>query len=192
MPPYAVAFIFMLFTAFISDRYASRGMSVILSATMLMCGFMMCMVFEEKYQQYGMLYIEIPGAFALVPALGAWLANNSEPYARCASSIAMGFMFSNGGTILTIWLVHLFKSPAYHTMTPIYIGISIGIMLLATFAWAWLAYQNRRKTRNRDLILAPYQARKFSVDAGKGPSQILFLIGWERLGDRHPDFTYSY
>ncbi|EGG06300.1 uncharacterized protein MELLADRAFT_106903 [Melampsora larici-populina 98AG31] len=147
-------------------------MSVILSATMLMCGFMMCMVFEEKYQQYGMLYIEIPGVFALVPALGAWLANNSEPYARCASSIAMGFMFANGGSILTIWLVYLYKSPAYHVMTPIYIGIS--------------------KTRYRDDILSTYQASKYSVDAGKGPSQILFLIGWERLGDKHPDFTYSY
>ena len=37
----------------------------------------------------------VPGVYATVPILSAWMANNSEPYYRRATSVAVGFILSN-------------------------------------------------------------------------------------------------
>jgi hypothetical protein len=49
----------------------------------------------DKFVAYGSLYLTIPGAYAAAPVLSAWMANNSEPYYRRASSIAFGFIATN-------------------------------------------------------------------------------------------------
>ena len=47
---------------------------------------------HDKYVAYGALYLMVPGLNATTPILSAWLANNSEPYYRRATSIAVGFI----------------------------------------------------------------------------------------------------
>lgn len=37
----------------------------------------------------------VPGAYAAAPILSAWMANNSEPYYRRATSVALGFIATN-------------------------------------------------------------------------------------------------
>ena len=37
----------------------------------------------------------VPGVYATTPVLAAWVANNSEPYYRRATSVAMGFIAAN-------------------------------------------------------------------------------------------------
>ena len=37
----------------------------------------------------------VPGVYATAPVLAAWVANNSEPYYRRATSVAMGFIAAN-------------------------------------------------------------------------------------------------
>ena len=37
----------------------------------------------------------VPGAYASAPVLSAWMANNSEPHYRRATSVAIGFIATN-------------------------------------------------------------------------------------------------
>jgi hypothetical protein len=37
----------------------------------------------------------VPGVYAPAPVLAAWVANNSEPYYRRATSVAIGFIAAN-------------------------------------------------------------------------------------------------
>ena len=37
----------------------------------------------------------VPGVYAMAPVLSAWMANNSEPYYRRATSVALGFIATN-------------------------------------------------------------------------------------------------
>ena len=37
----------------------------------------------------------VPGVYAIAPVLSAWMANNSEPYYRRATSVAFGFIATN-------------------------------------------------------------------------------------------------
>lgn len=50
---------------------------------------------KSKYVAYGSLYLTVPGVYATAPIISAWMANNSEPYYRRATSIAMGFVATN-------------------------------------------------------------------------------------------------
>lgn len=50
---------------------------------------------KNKYVAYGSLYLTVPGVYATAPVLSAWMANNSEPHYRRASSIAFGFVATN-------------------------------------------------------------------------------------------------
>ena len=50
---------------------------------------------EHKFTSYGALYLMVPGAYASAPVLSAWMANNSEPHYRRATSVAIGFIATN-------------------------------------------------------------------------------------------------
>ena len=49
----------------------------------------------HKFTTYGALYLMVPGTYAVTPVLAAWMANNSEPYYRRGTSVALGFITAN-------------------------------------------------------------------------------------------------
>jgi hypothetical protein len=50
---------------------------------------------KNRHVAYGSLYLIVPGVYATAPIVSAWMANNSEPYYRRATSIAFGFVATN-------------------------------------------------------------------------------------------------
>ena len=50
---------------------------------------------EHKYTSYGALYLMTAGPYAASPILSAWMANNSEPHYRHATSVALGVLAIN-------------------------------------------------------------------------------------------------
>ena len=101
-----------LISAYLSDHYESRGITVSLVSVLAVVGFALFLgnVFcariryfdtkcylgaEHKFASYAALYLMVPGVYATTPVLAAWMANNSEPYYRCATSVALGFIAAN-------------------------------------------------------------------------------------------------
>ena len=66
----------------------------------------------------------------------------------------------------------------------LYIYSSAAIMVIAILNALYLRRQNRLKIEKRDEILAPYMEDGKSTDGGER--------AWLELGDRHPDFKYTY
>lgn len=69
---------------------------------------------EHKFTSYGALYLMVPGAYASAPVLSAWMANNSEPHYRRATSVAIGFigtnsvcLFPSSSIIIIYYLLHV-------------------------------------------------------------------------------------
>lgn len=54
-----------------------------------------------KHVSYGSLFLMVSGIYGTTPIIAAWLSNNSEPYYRRATSIALGFVATN-----SVRLVH--------------------------------------------------------------------------------------
>lgn len=55
---------------------------------------------DHKFTAYGSLFFTVPGVYASAPIVSAWMANNSEPHYRRATSIAMGFVATNAVSII--------------------------------------------------------------------------------------------
>ena len=50
---------------------------------------------HDKFVAYRALYLMVLGLSVTTPILSTWLANNSEPYYRRATNIALGFIVVN-------------------------------------------------------------------------------------------------
>jgi len=182
--PFASGFFVTIFSAFWSDRYESRGITTALISLLGVAGFALYLGAEHKYTSYGALYLMVPGAYATAPVLSAWMANNSEPHYRRATSVAIGFIATNSGGILSTWSFPTKEGPKYRKTTIINLVFSILVFVGAFVNIAYLSWKNKVKKRpeERAKLLGRYEG---DDDDDKG------LDAWMELGDRHPDFVYT-
>ncbi|KAL9710558.1 hypothetical protein Ac2012v2_006094 [Leucoagaricus gongylophorus] len=190
--PFAAGFFLTLLSAYFSDKYQNRSILIIFALILCVIGFSMNLRTSDKFVAYGSLYFTIPGIYAATPILSAWMANNSEPYFRRATSIAYGFIATNAGGILSTWRFPTKEGPRFTKTTIMDLVFSVLMIIFTCLNVAVLYYKNRRKQQHRAQILAPYtftntfEANKDFKDSGDG------LRSWVELGDNHPDFVYTY
>ncbi|EIW77869.1 MFS general substrate transporter [Coniophora puteana RWD-64-598 SS2] len=150
-PPFAVAFVLSIITAFTSDRFGRRGLTAICFSILATIGFAMFYASDSHRVQYGSLFLTIPGVYGAAPALVTWITNNSAPHTRRATAVAIGFINSNAGGVLATWLFGtLSPAPEYKKATVICLAFSVGVVVLSAANWAYLANENRKKTAERE------------------------------------------
>jgi MFS family permease len=183
--PFAAGFFVTIISAFWSDRYESRGVTTALVSLLAVVGFALFLGAEQKFVSYGALYLMVPGAYASAPVLSAWMANNSEPHYRRATSVAIGFIATNSGGILSTWSFPSKEGPKFRKTTIMNLTFSILVFMGAFVNVAYLSWRNKVKKRpeERAKLLGKY---KGDVDDDEGG-----LDAWMELGDRHPDFVYT-
>ncbi|KAH9453467.1 hypothetical protein Pst134EA_024339 [Puccinia striiformis f. sp. tritici] len=191
VPPFVVAFVVMIVTAYISDKYCTRGLVTIGCSLIGMIGFILFHVAHEDQTslKYGSLFISLAGVYSTIPPLSAWQSNNSECHYRRASSIALGFIASNLGGILSTWMFPQSEKPGYRTGTLLSLAFCVGMVITVTCNLIWLKSANRSKIINREKILKDYPTH----DQLSHPENTrVRQQAWADLGDRHPDFKYTY
>ncbi|KAG2072381.1 MFS general substrate transporter [Suillus decipiens] len=149
-PPFAVAFVVSIITAVISDRYKCRGFMLIFFSVCNLIGFVMFYASESYHIRYGSLFLTISGSYCGAPPVITWVANNSAPHVRRATSVAIAFIMTNAGGILATWLLgSLSPQPDYTKATITFIIMSVGMVVLSIATLAHLWYQNRLKSHRR-------------------------------------------
>ncbi|KAF9026961.1 MFS general substrate transporter [Hymenopellis radicata] len=181
--PFAAGFFVTLIAAYFSDHYNARAIPAALVSCLAVAGFAMYLHAENKYVAYGAMFMAVPGVYGTAPIISAWIANNSEPYYRRATSIAVGFIATNCGGITSTWLYPTKEGPRFTKTTILNLVFSSLIIVGAIINGLYLSYQNKKKYRNRAQLLAPYVDAESKEDAT--------LKAWMELGDRHPDFIYT-
>ncbi|KAI6016740.1 major facilitator superfamily domain-containing protein [Pisolithus marmoratus] len=172
VPPFVLAFLASMISAYISDRYGCRGLMVLFFAIWCIVGFSMFYATISPHVQYASLFFSVTGAYAGAPAIVTWISNNSAPHIRRASSIAFAFVATNAGGILATWLLgSLSPAPFYTAATIIFIAMSVGQVVFAALNMFYLFRQNRAKAESR-----------FSMAKHDEPQE---------LGDRSAWFVYS-
>jgi len=180
--PFAAGFFLTLIAAYLSDRYKSRATMIALISSLAVAGFALYLKTDRKFVAYGSLYLTVPGVYAAAPIISAWMANNSEPYYRRATSIALGFVATNAGGILSTWRFPTKEGPRFTHTTIMDLVFSALVVVGALVNAVLLHRMNLFKERRRAELLAPF-ATEQAPDGG--------LKAWIELGDRHPDFKYS-
>ncbi|KAG6859130.1 hypothetical protein C0991_001310, partial [Blastosporella zonata] len=124
------------------------------------------------YVKWGSLFLSVVGAYTTNPTLSTWVANNTAPYTRRATSVAIVVVMSNMGGILATWLLGtLSPAPLYRHATITLLIFSILIISMAGMNIAYLRTQNGKK--------AVVRATTSREDEKPG------------LGDRSAWFVYS-
>ncbi|KAJ3522504.1 hypothetical protein NMY22_g11860 [Coprinellus aureogranulatus] len=180
--PFAVGFVVSVFAAWWSDTYNTRGVPLIAISFLAIIGWAMFLGLSNKYALYGALYFMVPGIYGASPVACAWAANNSEPHYRRASSIAIGFIGTNAGGILSTWRFPTNEGPRFTKTVVMMLVFSCLMSVFTGLNMLYLSWQNKRKVLLRHEILKPYATEK-EPDGG--------LRAWVELGDKHPDFKYT-
>ncbi|EEB98373.1 hypothetical protein MPER_02129, partial [Moniliophthora perniciosa FA553] len=170
-------------SAYWSDKNQSRALPAALISLLAVAGYALYLKAETKFVAYGSLYLTVPGVYSGAPVIAAWIANNSEPYYRRATSIALGFIATNAGGITSTWLFPTKEGPKFRKATILDLVFSALIVVLAVVNAVYLSRQNKLKKERREQLLAPYITAE-EPDGGQK--------AWMELGDRHPDFMYTY
>ncbi|KAF8604714.1 MFS general substrate transporter [Ceratobasidium sp. AG-I] len=175
VPPYAVSFVVSLCLAYVSDRYRIRGPILFVTGIIATAGYAVYLTNTNVDVLYGSLFLQIVGVYASAPTLSAWMANNAQPYYRRATAIALAFVFSNLGGIVSTWIFT--NPPRYTIATRINLAFAAGLCVFAVIVDIYLIIQNRRKA---EVLASPDYGRngEDSVEEQK------------RLGDKHPKFKY--
>ncbi|KAL1946351.1 hypothetical protein VTO73DRAFT_15478 [Trametes versicolor] len=135
-----------IITSIASDRYSCRGLTTIFFALLAAIGFSIFIGSFDNHVRYGSLFLLVPGTFAIGPPLGAWAANNSSPFTRRATALAMLSVSTNLGGILSTWLFGAISpAPRYTSATIILLVFQVAIVVFAVSNVLWLSSENRRK-----------------------------------------------
>jgi hypothetical protein len=165
---YHTFFLVSIITAFLSDKYRARGLTMIFFSIICIIGFAMflgmflhlfssnqqCYILpsgtNSKHVKYGSLFLSLPGTYCIAPTLSTWNANNTAPHVRRATAIAISFIGTNSGGILATWLLGSLSPPPKYTKAAITFVILSVITLLCVIAnMYYLSSQNRRKAEVR-------------------------------------------
>jgi len=150
VPPFAVAFVVAMISAFVSDRYGCRGIIATVSSLLCVIGFAMFLGSTIKHVQYGSLFLSITGTYVLAPTLCTWNANNAAPHVRRATAIAIGFIMTNSGGILATWLLgSLSPAPRYTLATRTLLIMSVLMAAISVVNTFYLSWQNKKKAAVR-------------------------------------------
>ncbi|PPQ69365.1 hypothetical protein CVT26_002520 [Gymnopilus dilepis] len=183
--PFAAGFFVSLIAAFWSDQYNSRGIPAALLSTLAIAGFAMYLRAKDKFTLYGALYLMVPGVYAPVPVITAWMANNSEPHYRRATSVALGFIATNSGGILSTWRYPTKEGPRFRNTTIMNLTFTVVVVVFSLLNMAYLSRRNKQKDLpgRREETLRKYEEHPEGDKDG--------LKAWVDLGDKHPDFRYT-
>ncbi|KAI9451632.1 MFS general substrate transporter [Lactarius psammicola] len=183
VPPYACSFVFSIVSAYFCDKYKNRGVMATVCALIAAVGYAIFLgASHNKNTNYGALYLQIMGTYAVAPCLSTWNANNVQPHYRRATAIAISMMTGNIGAIMSTWLFT--DPPRFERATRINLAFSLGMAVSCLSILVYFRVRNAEKRREVQRLLQMH---------GDGTG----VGGWDspaerkRLGDRHPRFQFT-
>ncbi|KAK0504489.1 MFS general substrate transporter [Armillaria luteobubalina] len=169
VPPFAAAFALSVVTAFLCDRFPVRGVVCIVTSIITLIGFIIFLTSSSAHTRYGSLFLSIPGVYATTPALASWNSSNSAPYVRRATAIAIAFILSSVGGILSTWLMGSWSTaPQYVLGTRVMVAFSGGMAVGSALCLWYFVWMNRKKAK------MPEQTIK-GMDGDLAPSFVYLL-----------------
>lgn len=179
VPPFAVAFVVCILTAWIADRYRKRGAMALVTITLALIGIIMFYRGRSTAVRYTALFFLIIGNYACGPCLLAWVPNNTAAHTRRATAIATAFCLTNSGGIVSTWIFPTSDAPYYPFASKFILSLVLICMAAIAAELYILSYLNKRKMdpEYREKVLSEVQDVDFA--------QQMVL-----LGDRHPDYRH--
>ena len=178
VPPFMFAFLATMIAGTMADRYRIRGWVTMATAALGVLGCILDFSGTSLGIRYTALFCLVGGIYSCAPSVLAWVPNNNAAYGKRAAAVAIGFMVSNAGGMIGVWIYPTKNAPRYLPAFGANLGLLAMTFVLAGAQVALLKYLNRQKVEKREELLRPVEHHPLD-------QQI------KVLGDHHPDFIYT-
>jgi len=160
VPPYIVGAFFTLLFPFLSWRSDKRNIFFIVSAPLMMAGYIMFLASTSAHVRYGATFLITSGAFSFGALCNAQVSANVVSDTARSSAIGMNVMFGNIGGLISTWAFLPFDGPNYPIGNGLNLGTSTATLLVAIALLFWMTFNNRqREKRDVDAELAGLDLR---------------------------------
>lgn len=179
-PPYLVAFVFVLLTAYLSDWYRSRSVFVCISALMGASGYLIIAI-AGKWEmsagwRYAGVYPAAAGFFSAVTLLITWTLNNQESDSKKGTGLAVLNIIGQFGPLLGTRLYPDSDKPYYVRGMSVCAGFMLSVFFLALVLRGILTRENSKSLD------------AYGLAASRDDEEI--LVDKEVVGARPRRFTY--
>ncbi|WRT65182.1 uncharacterized protein IL334_002125 [Kwoniella shivajii] len=189
-PPYVLAFITTMTTAYLSDRSGKRGIFLMFWSAMAAIGYLLFLVIPKRYP--GALYFAVfLTTCSIAPCIATtivWSGNTFGNHYKKATS--MGFIFSlgNSGGIISSQVYRTKDSPRFLVGQGVTFGFSVICFIASVVMYFGLQRENRRREKTYGPAPGPGESNEWLSEEGK---KRWGLEGMSReqiveLGDAHP------
>jgi len=103
VPPYVVGAFFTLLFPYLASRYNKRMFFFVVSAPLMMIGYIIFLATESKSARYGATFLIASGAFSFGSLTNAQVSANVLSDTARASGIGMNVMMGNFGGLISTW-----------------------------------------------------------------------------------------
>lgn len=175
VPPYIVGAFFTLLYPFFSWRFDRRNIFFIISAPLMMTGYIMFLASTNPQVRYAATFVIASGAFTFGSLCNAQVAANVVSDTARSSAIGTNVMFGNVGGLISTWSFLPFDGPNYHIGNGLNLATSTTILVLSILLLFWMKMDNKKRDQ-KDVA---------GVLAGLSLKQI------QDLDWRHPSFRWK-
>jgi len=153
-PPFLFAFITVLLTAYLSDRYQTRSLPIAFHASMATCGYLILAIAGSKRSQshalrYVAVYPVCAGFFSAVAVIITWTVNNQVSDEGKGTGIAVLNVVGQMGPLVGTRLYPDSEGPFYVRGMAVCAGCMGMVVVLACALRVVLGRENARRLRGR-------------------------------------------
>jgi MFS family permease len=181
IPPYAVATIFTVFWAILSEKKARRGLFIIITSSIAIIGYIILLANKNPSKHPGVSYagtfFAAVGIYPSVALVLSWPAINVSGQTKRATANALQISIGNLGAVLGTQLYRPNTAPRYVLGHGFALGYLCANIVVVGTLWWKLEKENKEKQR----YLVENPATKGFHDSEEDL----------RLGDRHPRWAFQ-
>ena len=154
VPPYIVGAFFTVLIPGLSWKYDRRNIFFIISAPLMMIGYIMFLSSTSSSVRYGATFIIASGAFPYGALCNAQVSANVLSDTARSSAIGTNVMFGNIGGLISTWSFLPFDGPNFHIGNGLNLATSSTILICSILLLFWMWADNKkRETKDIDAEL---------------------------------------
>lgn len=147
VPPYVVGAFFVLLFPLLSWRFDRRNIFFIMSAPLMMCGYIMFLASTNPHVRYGATFLIASGAFSYGALCNAQVSANVVSDTARSAAIGTNVMFGNVGGLISTWSFLPFDAPNFHIGNGLNLATSSTILICSILLLLWMWADNKRRSR---------------------------------------------
>ncbi|KIW12579.1 hypothetical protein PV08_09857 [Exophiala spinifera] len=145
VPPYVVGAFFTVLVPWLSWRFDRRNIFFVISAPLMMGGYIMFLASEAAHVRYGATFLITTGAFSFGALCNAQSSANVVSDTARSAAIGTTVMFGNIGGLISTWSFLPFDAPNYHIGNGLNLGTSSTILISSILLLFWMKADNKRR-----------------------------------------------